>query len=324
MREDTLLAGAHPFVVEATLDDATRDELSLRLAASKGQLDADTDTMILTGIGSRALRTCLSSDVLEKLTAFTSGCSYILKISNLPQHEDLPETPACGYTDERELAFINALHLGLLAVLDLTPYAVDYENDGKLMRNVAPHRGATLVASSWGSRREFFWHTDNPHLPFGVAGCDPRPAVPGFLTFYTVRNEEEVPTDLLTVDQVVGTLSHEVRETLHQPLFDIAAPASNDTLADGRPMVLQETAVIDWHARSHRARYDKDTTTSRDEAGERALEAWRDALDMAPAVSPVLRPGEFLVFDNTRVVHRRRAFTPGPQPRWLRRCYASR
>jgi alpha-ketoglutarate-dependent taurine dioxygenase len=44
-----------------------------------------------------------------------------------------------------------------------------------------------------------------------------------------------------------------------------------------------------------------------------------------PARELVLNPGEFLIFDNYRVLHRRRAFTPGPAPtaRWLRRCYAS-
>ena len=215
------------------------------------------------------------------------------------------------------------MHLGLLALLDLTPYAVDYENNGLLMRNVVPNPDAALEASSWGSGRDFFWHTDNPHLPFGGAGGDPRPAVPGFLTFYTLRNEEEVATELLIVDQVVSMLSHDVREELHKPQFDVAAPASNDAL-DGHKMVLPSARVLDWHKRGHRARYDIDTTTGRNDVARRALDVWKDALWRATPISPVLRPGEFLAFDNTRVVHRRLAFTPASQARWLRRCYAGR
>lgn len=44
------------------------------------------------------------------------------------------------------------------------------------------------------------------------------------------------------------------------------------------------------------------------------------------AVLPiVIRPGSSLMFDNYRVLHRRRSFEPGENPgkaRWLRRCFA--
>ena len=143
------------------------------------------------------------------------------------------------------------------------------------------------------------------------------------MTFYTLRNEEEVATELLIVDQVVSMLSHDVREELHKPQFDVAAPASNDAL-DGHKMVLPSARVLDWHKRGHRARYDIDTTTGRNDVARRALDVWKDALSRATPISPVLRPGEFLAFDNTRVVHRRLAFTPASQARWLRRCYAGR
>ncbi|MET8802912.1 TauD/TfdA family dioxygenase [Streptomyces sp. NPDC004546] len=40
----------------------------------------------------------------------------------------------------------------------------------------------------------------------------------------------------------------------------------------------------------------------------------------------MLAPGQFLAFDNYRVLHRRQAFAPAEdeaEARWLRRCYAS-
>ena len=72
MRPETLLGQSHPSIVEAALEDASGDELGLRLTAASGQLDVDADAMILTGIGLRALRACLPSEILGALKEFAS------------------------------------------------------------------------------------------------------------------------------------------------------------------------------------------------------------------------------------------------------------
>src|SRR5439155_8176511 len=162
-------------------------------------LDPDADTAILTRIGRHALRRLLPGEVLHALQVFSNTSDHALLIENLPQ-EEFPPTPVTGFGDEATLAATNAVHFGLIGLLDLTPFAVDYENNGKLIRNVVPNPAASGTTSSWGADAEFFWHTDNPHLPFGAGGLDPRPYPPRYLSFYAVRNSERVATEFMAVE----------------------------------------------------------------------------------------------------------------------------
>ena len=140
-----------------------------------------------------------------------------------------------------------------------------------------------------------------------------------------MRNVEEVPTELLAVDDVVRTLPPGVREALTRDLFDVAAPDSNDALTDGERMTLSSAPVLELVREGYRARFDVGTTEGRTPEAEQALEAWEDALKKAEALQPILRPGDFLGFDNTLLMHKRGGFEPEPgNERWLRRCYASR
>jgi len=308
-------------VLENRLDDDTRDllgkDLSGRVAGRV--LDSDADAAILGRIGAYALRNALPGRVLDSLQGFAISGAHVLRLGNLPQ-QALPATPVSGFAAEAQLPLINAVHLGLLQILGVLPYAVEYENDGRLIRNVVPNPSAAGKTSSWGSDAEFFWHTDNPHLPFGEPGTDPRPYPPRYLTFYAVRNEEQVPTELVAVESAVARLPDETVRRLTAPAFAVGAPDSNDTKAE-----LADTAVLDWRCDGHWARFDQGTTRAQTPAAEQALREWTDALRSAESSAPVLQPGEFLIFDNYRVLHRRRAFTPAAadRARWLRRCYAS-
>jgi hypothetical protein len=317
-------------VLELHLRDTDRDNL---MDAVRREIDdaakplcADADTMILSTIGEQALRTCLPRDTLRRLERFTVERPAVLRVCNLPV-QDFPPTPVRGFADESELAVTNALHLGLIRRLGLTPFAVDYENGGKLMRNVVPNPDAADEASSWGSNFEFFWHNDNPQLGFGHVGADPRAFVPGFLTFFAARNDEKVATEVLVVDDVVRTLPKRVREVLCRPLFDVAPPESNDGGVGGEPMTAFGVPLLERTTRGYRSRFDDGTTEGRTPEAKQALAEWVAALKRSDAaLAPVLEPGDFLAFDNTTVVHKRRGFTPATdgRERWLRRCYASR
>jgi hypothetical protein len=198
---------------------------------------------------------------------------------------------------------------------------VPYENRGRLMRNVVPHPASAGTTSSWGSDAEFFWHTDNPHLPFGEPGRDPRPYVPRHLAFYAIRNDERVPTDVMGVDTVLARLTPATREALARPEFEIGAPAS---IRLGAPPPFRG-AVLEHGATAPRMRYDHGSTRGLTARSAAALDELAAALRTEDAERFVLRPGDFLFFDNYRVLHRRRSFTPRPAAgaRWLRRCYAS-
>ncbi|WP_067478666.1 TauD/TfdA family dioxygenase [Actinomadura hibisca] len=317
----------HMRSVHRHVDDETRDllkkEIEERVADSA--LDPDRDTEILARIGAWALRRTLPSEALGALEGFAASGNHALLLDNLPQ-PDAPPTPVHGFADEERLPVLNALHFGLIRLLGLTPYAVGYENRGRLIRNVVPNPEAAGTASSWGADSEFFWHTDNPHLPFGGPGVNPRLYVPRYLTFCVGRNHEQVPTELMALETALDHVPDDTLRVLAEPRFEVAAPDSNDLADDGNRRVYGRTPVLEPDRDDGpRVRYDRGTTRARDRAAAEALDAWADALTAAPCWRPVLRPGHFLVFDNYRVVHRRGAFEPAPdhEARWLRRCYAS-
>ncbi len=308
-------------VVRHHLDDRTRDLLhkELTAAVSDISLDSDAHEAILAGIGAHALRTHLPGEILQALAFYPATGSHALMLSNLPQ-QPFPATPRSGFADESTMAVTNALHFGLLQLLSLTPFAVDYENNGLYIRNVAPNPLAAGTTSSWGADSEFFWHTDNPHLPFGGKGVDPRRYIPRYLSFYVVRNDEQVPTEVLAVEDAVAALDDETVRDLQSAHFTVGAPASNDEVEP-----LLGVAVLEQSYEGHQTRYDQGTVTGTTPAARAALDLWVRTLRQTDAEEIVLRPGDFLIFDNYRVLHRRQAFQPGPADtaRWLRRCYAS-
>ncbi|MER5768952.1 TauD/TfdA family dioxygenase [Streptomyces sp. NPDC001985] len=306
--------------VENGVRDLLDKEISERV--SESSLDSDIDDSILAGIGAYALRRHLPGDILHGVKVFTAAGSHGLVLSNLPAQE-FPATPVSGFGDESELAVTNAIHLGLIRILGCTPFAVSYENDGRLIRNVVPNPAASGTTSSWGADSEFYWHSDNPHQPFGPPGSDPRLYTPPYLTFYAVRNEERVPTQIAALDDVVIRLDEPTRDALLTHDFEVGAPDSNDGAATG-PLVKAPVLEPGPDGR-HRVRYDRGTTFGSSERAREALERWCAALDTIPSAELVLDTGDFLIFDNLRVLHRRKAFTPAPEARarWLRRCYAA-
>lgn len=57
---------------------------------------------------------------------------------------------------------------------------------------------------------------------------------------------------------------------------------------------------------------------------EHALDVFSRVLHSVQPYSLVLQPGQILIFDNLRVLHRRSAFSPLVDgSRWLRRQYAA-
>jgi hypothetical protein len=308
-------------LAEHRLDDGTRDllakEVGERIAAT--ELSPDADQAILAGIGEHALSRYLPGEILHALRVFSATGRHALRLANLPR-QDWPATPVSGFGAEADLAATNAIHFGLIRLLGVTPFSVPYENGGRLIRNVVPNPEAAGKASSWGADAEFFWHTDNPHLPFGEPGGDPRLSVPRYLTFFAVRNTERVPTELTSVEDALGRLDEQTREGLREPAFTVGAPASVDAGAAAR----ERTPLLEPGLGGDRIRFDRGTTEAATPAAAETLRAWARALEGVPAEELVLDSGEFLIFDNYRLLHRRKAFTPAPvvQARWLRRCYA--
>lgn len=307
------------------LEDGTRDTLGKEIAERviDSQLDSDADEAILASIGAHALQRYLPGQVLHALAVFSATGAHALLLRNLPR-QDFPPTPVTGFADETQLSMTNALHFGLIQTLGLTPFAVEYENSARLIRNVVPNPEAGGTTSSWGWDVEFFWHTDNPHLSFGDPGTDPRLHVPRYLTLYAIRNPDRVPTELAAVEDVVGRLDDDTHRRLRSPEFEVGPAASND-VGPGHH-VLDGTPVLEPDPDGQlRVRYDRGTTRGQTPEAAAALDAWAEALVDAPSEKLCLDTGDFLIFDNYRALHRRPAFRPGSarEARWVRRCYAS-
>jgi hypothetical protein len=307
------------------LSDQARDEFGSRVLegfdASPLATNDEQETAIARHVGLKALRATLPAVLLVELErALESGAHTAVLIHNCPV-VDYPDTPVSGFLPEGEMRFANGVQLGIVAQLDLIAFSVAYENAGKLVRNVVARPGAPAT-SSWGSDGEFFWHSDNPQSPFGHPDRDPRPYIPAYLSFLPIRNIEEVPTEVVPVDDVVALLPEGAVNTLMQPVFEVAPPASNDASANG----LSGCTILERVRSGFRARFDESTTTGMTPAAVTALAEFQDAVVQAPgAAAPVLDSGDFMVISNERLLHKRRGFVPAAsaRSRWLRRVYAS-
>jgi len=312
-------------VVRCRLDDGIRDRLGEEIVerVDGTRLDSDADQAILAGIGARALRRHLPDEIQHSLYTFTDAGRHALVLENLPK-QSFPDTPVDGFADEPSLAPTNAIHFGLVQVLGLTPFSVPYENNGCLIRNVVPNPAAAGTASSWGADSEFFWHTDNPHLPFDIRSGDPRVSPPRYLSFYAVRNDEKVPTELAALEDALQRLEPSMQRWLRAPAFEVGPPDSVNDDVTNTELPLANIPILEPTGGSERVRYDRGTVKGIVSDAQAAVEGWAGILEDVPALPLVMSPGEFLIFDNHRSLHKRKAFTPAARgsERWLRRCYA--
>ncbi|MFC8453271.1 TauD/TfdA family dioxygenase [Kitasatospora sp. NPDC057223] len=284
----------------------------------------DTDAGAYLAHGAKLLRNCLPPQTLDALASWRREPTPWLTLTNLPeQGSDVP-TPQDGFCDESLVTLPNLVHFGLLRLLGLTPVAYRWENDGRLIRNVAPRAEAARTNTSWGYARPLDWHTDDSVLEHGPHATATE-AIPHYLSFYGVRNTEGVPTGQLPVDAVLAALAPETAEALRRPEFAVSAPESYRAGDDGRPAARTAVPLL-WTLPDGRTglRYGPGLArglTAEAGAALAAFEAVLAGMDGAPVL---IGAGGFHVFDNRRVMHRRVPFTPAAagRARWLRRCYA--
>ncbi|MBT0773318.1 TauD/TfdA family dioxygenase [Kineosporia sp. J2-2] len=271
----------------------------------------------LAKIGQSVLREHLDPHALAELERFAAGGYEALLCRNF-RFDDQVASPASGFADEEALAVTNAVHLGLLEMLGLDTFSVPYENAGALVRNVTFVPEAAGTTSSWGADTEFFWHTDNPNWPFVAGGRPQHETVPAYLSFCAMRNHEKASTDMVSVDHVVAGLDRATIAALSRPEFSFTAPASNES-----PAARAVLPVLEADGEAFRARFDVGAVEATTPGARAALDRLNTRLEAIDGVRLVLDSGDFFIFDNRRVFHRRRAFTPRTDGtgRWLRRCY---
>lgn len=284
----------------------------------------DEDPRGYTENGAKHLRNHLPAAVLDRLTAWRRDPAAWLTVRNLPMPERPVPTPVTGFADETRLTAVNLVHFGMLDLLGLVPVAYRWENQGRLVRNVAPRPDAGGARTSWGFAAPLDWHTDDSILDHR-SGADPETAIPHHLTFYGMRNDERVPTDLLPVADVLAALPHPVVDDLRRPEFTVTAPESYTAGADGRPLTREDVPLV-WTLPGGRdaVRYGPGRISAGTARAERALARFEQCLGELEGTRVLLDAGDFHLFDNRRVLHRRVPFAPAAHgaARWLRRTYA--
>ncbi len=284
----------------------------------------DSDVRPYLDHGSKLLRNCLPPQTLEALTDWRYSPTAWLTLTNLPEPGGAVPTPQDGFCDEALVSAPNLIHFGLLSLLGLTPVAYRWENEGRLIRNVAPRPEAARTNTSWGYAQPLDWHTDDSVLDHGPDATAAE-AIPHYLSFYGMRNTEGVPTDLLTVDAVLAELPAPVAEALRRPEFTVTAPESYRAADDGRPLARAAVPMVWTLPDGHPGlRYGPERITARTPEARAALAAFEEQVAEMDGTPVLVEAGGFHIFDNRRVMHRRVPFEPAApgQARWLRRCYA--
>jgi hypothetical protein len=322
--------------VRHSMRDIVRQAVRQGLANQSFMVDVDADHMGL--IGASALAHGFSQPERQAVSEFGQGYGLPwLVLRGLPVQEQLPSTPQ-GYGDDTQTLFSDTMLLGGMYLAGLKPIAYSYENFSRVMRNVAPSKQEVDSVSSHGSKRDLHWHTDNAYAfedgyrsprstgsffrPFGSPS-------PRFLCFVGLRlndgRGQAVPTELLPVDAILADMPKRLLNHLLRPIYEIRPGASN-TRASMKQMPLLEVCQSTG-AYLLRFNANEGQTLGLTRLATGAVTEFSKRLeDMESRSIPIyLRPGELLMFDNYRVLHRRKSFDPGTwdEARWLRRCFGT-
>lgn len=271
--------------------------------------------------GGNWLRSVLHPVVIDDIRKFARSSHKVLLLQGINLSTEIP-SPRTGFLSEDQCVLdFDLLLFGMLRLLGVEPHAVEYENYGKLVRNVVPVPDAVGSTSSWGADVDFSWHTDNPNWPFADKNSDIKSCTPEYLAFTAVRNEEAASTDVVFIDTVLDTLPNWAIEQLMRPAFKFKAPASNESF-HGKARIFP---ILEYSGCGFRMRFDESIITATDPDGKEALDVLIQKLHDIEGNRLVLGPGDFLIFKNTQVLHRRKAFEPklDGNARWLRRIYGS-
>lgn len=319
--------GIEKVTIEEESAEAIRYELEAVLSKRRFMVDRDAAEMAVIAGG--ILRKHIG-EVLEEEEALKAGA---IVIEGLPVLEVVPETPFQGFGNDVLVQFSDALQLGVFLLLGIAPVAYSFENDGRLFRNVVPNPNKRGSASSQGFDQELGWHTDNPCASFeGIRDAvesGAKSPIPHYLALASLKNRDadgrSVATELVLVEEVLKRLGEDTVYALGEEEFMIEPPESNS--CEGCSYV----ALLQRDKTGYVMRYDanRESVYGLTRRGIYALEEFDQELEAEQknAIQIHLEPGMMLIFDNYKVLHRRKSFAPGDNlanSRWLRRCFGLR
>lgn len=253
--------------------------------------------------------------------AYWLKTSGIFHFQDLPTDPSPPPTPYGGVGTHKGIETTIANVLGIVRALRLRSFSYRTENDGKIIRHVAPRRGAKHEASSQGWSRPLDWHVDGAYRSVCGSGATDMAPAPRFIVWGVIYDQPPVPITFARLSDVLRLISGSDLSELMQPQFDILSPDSfqEHSVSENQPI------VVKGNSRSYFSRFNGSKVRARCDAGQTALNHLKIALRNNSTVNRAsLRRGDVIIMDNWSMLHTRPDFVPdwAGQDRWLLRVYA--
>lgn len=248
----------------------------------------------------------LSQNVHSLINRFTQNSRQAaVLIDGLPIG-DIPPTPPDGCRPASKDAVSEGTLTGVINRFgEITSYTE--EKNGAPIHEVSPVVGKEKVQSNSG-RDRFFMHTDNRFLPDEYAQDG--------IALIGLRNESNVATRVITLEDLLGVIPQNLLDMLLQPLFRMKSPASfalNPTyLSPPMPIIYKDRFGTE------RIGLPSSGVEGVNSEAQSAFDQFRDLVESLTPRKVVLRPGRLLLFRNYLLVHGRDAVTAD---RWVQRAY---
>ncbi|MEM8594964.1 MAG: hypothetical protein AAGF76_00610 [Pseudomonadota bacterium] len=238
----------------------------------------------------------------------------LIAISGMPVYQ-AGRTPLDGIVDEAEimrpvLAFVGAMSAGL----GLEGFTYATENGARLLRAVAPVAINGEAASSQGFAADLGWHMDNANRSVPdveVPHSDGRGEMNPYQGFISITPEDGVPMEVVALDDVIrevrASCGSAIVDQLKRSDFAIDRPDSHGGGRDveGVPLLLPDSKGL-LHGRIHAG-----NVSGLDHEAHAAFEHFKRVLEATPSVMEIhSKPGDVILYSNTRALHRRRRYTP--------------
>lgn len=201
------------------------------------------------------------------------------------------------------------------AACKLGAFAYASENRGRILRAVTPVRAAAGKASSQGFDHDLGMHNDNTNQPMLIeqAFVRGKPFMNPVQGFVAINTRADVPMEVESLDDILWYLEEvhggDAVLPLFEPEFAIRWPDSHvhagQIAVEGVPLLVRD-ADGSVHSRFHASNVVALTEDAKD-----ALDKFGDFAATGTSVIEIgSNPGDLIVYSNTRMMHRRRAFAP--------------
>ena len=235
-------------------------------------------------------------------------------VSGFPVDESKPDTPLTKVLDVPTGNSITEKALIYLSSLFGTPHAYEQENSGRYIHNLYPVKGDETIASGTGSEVDLEFHTE-------IAFDDNKPDYL-LLTAVRSRAEQNVPTTLVNVPDVLAQLSEEEINLLQEKIYFVRAPYS---FSGGDDIYYRRSLADFSNGRSYCFNFNRGVVHCGTPEAKALFEKLRGLFNEY-ASEALLSPGSALIIDNNQMLHGRSLFKPvfDGKDRWLQRLYVKK